>query len=80
MMFIMAKTFRNEMKKKGNKKKKQTDRFYSSLLLLPYRCRKRKIRFHRFRNFKIAVTIVRFSREEKFSGLNNCTLYSLSFQ
>ena len=63
------------MEKKGNKKKRQVyGRFYSSLLLLPYRFSKGrlveiKIRFHHFRKVIIAIKIVRFPREENFPGL-----------
>ena len=57
--FVWAKIFWNEMKKSNTKKKHSDGRFYSSLLSLPYR----------YHNVMIAVTIVHFPREEKFTDL-----------
>ena len=58
--FCMGKYILERNEKKSNTKKKHSDgRFYSSLLSLPYR----------YHNVMIAVTIVHFPREEKFTDL-----------
>ena len=68
----IGKNILDSNEKEGNKRKNQPHgRFYSSLLPLPYRyCKWRlketKICAHRFRNVTTAVAIVRF-REEEFS-------------
>ena len=85
--FVLAKQLWNEMKKKGNKRKKTNGRFPSTLQPLVYhylkwRSAETKIRFHRFRNVIIPqlfaiIPNVLFPREEKFSCLSVANLKKL---
>ena len=70
MVFLLIKIFWVEIKKKGNKGKKQTKYLLfiinAATVSLP---QLKTSGLHRFHNIIIAVTIIRFPREEKFRDL-----------
>ena len=70
MVFLLIKIFWVDIKKKGNKGKKQTKYLLfiinAATVSLP---QLKTSGLHRFHNIIIAVTIIRFPREEKFRDL-----------
>ena len=70
MVFLLIKIFWVEIKKNGNKGKKQTKYLLfiinAATVSLP---QLKTSGLHRFHNIIIAVTIIRFPREEKFRDL-----------